>query len=211
MQDSMTMDLPTRLSTPVKLDAWAAAFAYMPSIRTLTIDFEADQDECHRRDMEQIVQWASTKWVFPVYPRPPGQSLFDTTPPPKYLPSANIWLSPEGNPVRKMGWTRKPSRTPRKCKNCEKPWPLSETAVKKLWKHRHRACTMCVEWHKAAEKYSGRFYVWTVTWTLKPDVAPTAEELGVRKEAEAMRFKEMALPARTEEEFREGFNYRVVL
>ncbi|KAK0619922.1 hypothetical protein B0T14DRAFT_219782 [Immersiella caudata] len=206
MESSMAMDLPTRLSTPIHSSVWAAAFAYMPAIRTLTIDFEANQDESNRKIMGQIVQWASTKWVFPVYPRSPGQPF------PKdemgcLLPT-NTWLSPEGNPVRKMSWTRLPSRMPKKCKQCKKRWPLSPKAKEALQKaSRYKACTTCFEWHKAAE----RFYVWTVTWTLKPDVKPTAEEVRLEKEKEAKRFRDIVLPADTEEEFRKGFNYRAAL
>ncbi|KAK4450741.1 hypothetical protein QBC34DRAFT_402407 [Podospora aff. communis PSN243] len=183
----------------------------MPAIRTLIIDFEADQDERHRKNMEEIVQWASTKWVFPVYPRPPGQSLFGTDPRSKFLPTTNIWLSPEGNPVHKTSWTRKPSRTPICCKNCKKAWPLSKIAFEELKKHTEWACTMCLQWHRAAEQHTGRTYVWTVTWMLKPDSAPTTEELIAEKQEEAKRFKEVMLPARTEEDHMELFRCRLVL
>lgn len=73
---------------------WAEAFRYLPSLKSVTIDFHTRTERT--KVLEGMVWLASNTWRFPLGPRPD-----DFT-----------YLSAQGNPVRKTSWRGAPNLTP---------------------------------------------------------------------------------------------------
>lgn len=121
--------------------AWAEVFRYLPSLRSVTMDFDADGEQ--REAMGKVVEWAARVWRFPLGPRPDGFT----------------YLSAQGNPVEKTSW-RGPPCFPRECGECpegheqgigpggECPWSVREIVL--------------LEKGLGARRYS-----WTVRWTAR--------------------------------------------
>ncbi|KAI1267642.1 hypothetical protein F5Y18DRAFT_307331 [Xylariaceae sp. FL1019] len=76
-------------------DAWGTAFAKFPKLKSLTMDFEATQDE--RSEMDVIVAWATT-WKLPL--------------------SNARHLSAEGRPIKKLSWRGFPYHNSDVCSLC---------------------------------------------------------------------------------------------
>lgn len=53
---------------------WAEAFRYLPSLKSVTIDFDTDTQG--RSIMCETVAWASRVWRFPLGPRPDDFTYF---------------------------------------------------------------------------------------------------------------------------------------
>ncbi|KAJ9136506.1 hypothetical protein NKR23_g9816 [Pleurostoma richardsiae] len=122
--------------------SWGAAFAALPALRELVMDFETSEDK--KAELDAIARWAAT-WRFPL-DADEGQGGGQ---------SGRRFLSAEGNPVRKMSWTGLPYHWSDQCPECGSTGVNSE-------------CAYCQRRLKLASEGKGpRLYVWTLTWTAR--------------------------------------------
>ncbi|KAK4238216.1 hypothetical protein C8A03DRAFT_33772 [Achaetomium macrosporum] len=68
MEAAMAQPPPGHLLRPAHT-SWATAIVLIPSLQTLTIDFETTEDK--RAELERIVRWAVRAWRFVVLRNPP--------------------------------------------------------------------------------------------------------------------------------------------
>ena len=169
--------------------SWAYALGMMPNLSELVIDFETN--EFRRPDLQKIVGWASTRWRFPVASGRPG------------TPGQRVWLTTEGNAVRKMSWQGFHYHAPLNCPACGLNRTVEESQLE-------NSCRLCQRQSRLSQRGRGpRLYVWTVKWTAKPEHM-TIREAKAWRDADVRRLCRPMLPAQTEEARCEMYNYRIV-
>ncbi|KAK3390318.1 hypothetical protein B0H63DRAFT_465245 [Podospora didyma] len=183
---------------------WALALPFMPSLQTLVIDFETEEDR--RAELERLINRKVMDWKFIVYTnkhhilptmggattasagqaqarwhlrngygeegRPETTWNFDNVDTiMKGEPVRKNWLTTDGNKVKKMSWRGHPCHWPWKCKSCA---------------DFHNHCAECTKrWVRLQGPFpeGPRLFVWSVTWTAKPQgPEPGIEERGKEEE-----------------------------
>jgi hypothetical protein len=148
----------------------------MPSLRTLTVDFESTDDK--RAELERIVRRAVRAWRFLVFTNPPAPACLDALTPPHFLldtippdaptldgrPVRRRWLTcananNENAAVEWWSWRGLPYHFARRCPACDRPSDSPPAG-----------CVYCVERVRLEKRKLGpRLFVWSVTWTAEED------------------------------------------
>jgi hypothetical protein len=107
----------------------------MPRLQTFTMDFDAV--EYRKEEVEDIVDFATRAWRFPLGPREDGKT----------------YLSAEGNPVEKTSWRGMPAHMPVTCATCTRYFPRCQCP----WSRDRKFLLQ--------NGLGPRIYTWSVTWT----------------------------------------------
>ncbi|KAK1829206.1 hypothetical protein QBC39DRAFT_414893 [Podospora conica] len=208
--------------------SWASAFAMMPALQTLTVDFEAGADRVV--EMEAIVAWARRAWRFAVLRNPPTAVYADPATGEEgawYMSgveraAGGRWLArhevlgherlpgglptADGRPVRRAWLTPAEGGVERwKWRWFPGRW-AGYCPCEARGEGRGEGCGDCEKRRLLKEGGKGpRLFVWTVRWTAKEEVVE-GEVPEVRREEE----KGVVLPARTKEEEEERYNYTLL-
>ena len=123
--------------------AWGLAFAHLPNLKRLVIDFETSEDK--KSELERIVGWAVRDWKFPLRSQ------------------AGNCLSAKSSLVERKSWRGMPTHWPHLCPRCRQP--LSGDG-RSDWSD----CSECVRTARLAGMGLGpRIFSWAVTWTASWD------------------------------------------
>lgn len=131
--------------------SWALAFAQLPSLEKLTIDFETAPDK--REEMDLIVDWAVRDWIFPMYvPWRHDSKLLELDELDDGGEARERFLSAAGSSVHKTSWRGLPQHYSPLC-----PDPKHVSSSE---------CASCAARRRRKSRHMGpRLLVWTVTWT----------------------------------------------
>jgi hypothetical protein len=128
--------------------SWGLAFAHLPNLQRLVIDFETSEDK--KVELERIVDWAVRDWKFPLRSH------------------AGNCLSPEGNVVKRESWRGMPTHwsPSRLCPGCSSH-PLFSTPGAGLGATHSSDCIGAAR--LASRGLGPRMFTWTVVWTARRD------------------------------------------
>lgn len=168
-----------RSSSPSAIPRWACwglLFLRMPSLQKLTIDFETAENK--KDEMETIVDWAHSRWRFPVLRRLSGDERdpYTYTHLRRSRNDSPADLSPwsqdmdvlyaADEPVEKTSWRGLPHHFAMSCHACGVWWRNEDVTPD---------CTECTKRDKLLALNKGpQLLVWTVNWKRK--VPPTDPE-----------------------------------
>ncbi|TLD21171.1 hypothetical protein PspLS_09310 [Pyricularia sp. CBS 133598] len=141
-----------RTGTPMLFpdQSWALAFAQLPSLEKLTIDFETTPDK--QEEMDVIVDWAVRDWIFPMYVPWRRDSRLPRLDEQDGGEARERFLSASGSSVHKTSWRGLPQHYSRLCPDRQ------HISTSK--------CGYCAVRRRREKKQMGpRLLVWTATWT----------------------------------------------